>query len=153
MKNITFPILAERFAQSIDQYIREELRREGINDLQPCHGYILKALLANPVVSVMELSVLTHKSKSTVSIHAHKLEECGYIEKRRSPLDARLHVIMLTPKGRALEPVMRQTPRMEQNFSQAGTVQIGFTSWLHYMGGIGFSIRGWHKSVKAVGRN
>ena len=105
MKNITFPILAERFAQSIDQYIREELRREGIDDLQPCHGYIL---LSNPVVSVMELSVLAHKSKSTVSIHASKLEACGYIEKRRSPLDARLHVIMLTPKGRALEPVIKR---------------------------------------------
>ena len=108
MKNITFPILAERFAQSIDQYIREELRREGIDNLQPCHGYILKALLSNPVVSVMELSVLAHKSKSTVSIHASKLEACGYIEKRRSPLDARLHVIMLTPKGRALEPVIKR---------------------------------------------
>ncbi len=115
MKNITFPYLADRFAQSIDQYITQELRREGIDDLSPCHGYLLKALMTNPVVSVLELSAITHKSKSTVSTHASKLEAHGYIEKRRSPLDARLHIIMLTPKGRALEPIIKRISSKLEN--------------------------------------
>ena len=48
---------------------------------------------------------------------------------------------------------VRQTSKMEQFFSQAGTGVTGFSLWLHSKKSSGFKTRWWLKSAEPVGRS
>ena len=71
----------------------------------------------------MELTRLTHRSKSTVSALADKLVKLGYVQKQRSSEDSRVVLLTLTERGLLLQPVMqtisdRLAVHMTKGFSQ-----------------------------------
>ena len=107
MKNTRIPFLAGRLSDAASRFIEAELREAGYSDLLPSHGDLLNALMMHEELSVLELTKLTHRSKSTVSALADKLVALGYIEKRRSTEDSRVMLLTLSDKGRAVEPVMQ----------------------------------------------
>lgn len=106
MQNTRIPFLAGRLSDAASRFIEAELREAGYSDLLPSHGDLLNALMMHKELSVLELTKLTHRSKSTVSALADKLVALGYIEKRRSTEDSRVMLLTLSDKGRAVDPVM-----------------------------------------------
>lgn len=117
MKNTKIPFLAGRLSDVASRFIENELRDAGYNDLLPCHGDILNALLMHKELSVVELAKLTHRSKSTISALADKLVTLGYVVKHRSIADSRVIFLSLSDKGRQVEPTM-------QNISQKLTHRL-----------------------------
>ena len=69
------------------------------------------------------IAAKTHRTKSTVSALADRLEKFGYLERRRSSEDARVVGLYLTEKGRALKPAFS---RISDRLSER--VCAGFTS-------------------------
>ena len=123
MTHTCIPFLAGRLSEVVSQFILRELRRAGIDDLLPCHGDLLQVLLERKTVTVMELTRLTHRSKSTVSALADKLVKLGYVQKQRSSEDSRVVLLTLTERGLLLQPVMqtisdRLAVHMTKGFSQ-----------------------------------
>ena len=106
MQNTRIPFLAGRLSDKVSRFIEAELCEAGYSDLLPSHGDLLNALMMHEELSVLALTKLTHRSKSTVSALADKLVALGYIEKRRSTEDSRVMLLTLSDKGRAVEPVM-----------------------------------------------
>ena len=97
-ENTRIPFLAGRLSEATSTFILESLKREGMGELLPCHGDILHVLTEQETATVMELSRLTHRSKSTVSALVTKLVDLGYVVSERisSELDA-LVTRSLTP--------------------------------------------------------
>src|SRR5262245_19623091 len=58
--------------------------------------------LATPAHSIRELSRRTLTDPSSISVVVARLEARGFVERRRSPADARRSELSLTPEGRAL---------------------------------------------------
>ncbi len=97
--------LSGRLLDYANTFIHEELVREGINDILPCHGDILYAVFRKRGQKVTEIAAMTHRSKSTVSAMVEKLRDLGYLKKERDKDDPRAQVISPTPKGEAIMPV------------------------------------------------
>lgn len=99
--------LAGRFLERANDTIARALEREGLgDDILPSHGDIFNVLFHAPEgLGVRALAERTHRSKSTVSVLTDRLEKRGYLTKIRDEQDARLTVLRLTEKGRALQPV------------------------------------------------
>ena len=76
-ENTRIPFLAGRLSEATTTFILESLKREGMGELLPCHGDILHVLTEQETATVMELSRLTHRSKSTVSALVTKLVDLG----------------------------------------------------------------------------
>ena len=104
-ENTRIPFLAGRLSEATSTFILESLKREGMGELLPCHGDILHVLTEQETATVMELSRLTHRSKSTVSALVTKLVDLGYVARERSAEDSRVINLRLTEKGRAFIPV------------------------------------------------
>lgn len=121
MQNTQIPFLAGRLSDAASRFIESELRDAGYADLLPCHGDLLNALMKHEELSVLELTKLTHRSKSTVSALADKLVALGYIEKHRSHDDCRVVLLTLSKKGKEMEPVMR---RISQKLAERVTRDI-----------------------------
>ena len=97
-ENTRIPFLAGRLSEATSTFILESLKREGMGELLPCHGDILHVLTEQETATVMELSRLTHRSKSTVSALVTKLVDLGYVARE----------LRLTEKGRAFIPVSKR---------------------------------------------
>ena len=97
-ENTRIPFLAGRLSEATSTFILESLKREGMGELLPCHGDILHVLTEQETATVMELSRLTHRSKSTVV-------DLGYVARERSAEDSRVINLRLSEKGRAFIPV------------------------------------------------
>ena len=123
MKNTQAVFLAGRLNEAADDFLLAELRREGAEGLVPSHGDILSALLRQDGLPMSAIATKTHRTKSTVSALADRLEKYGYLERRRSSEDARVVGLYLTEKGRALKPAFS---RISDRLSER--VCAGFTS-------------------------
>ena len=123
MKNTQAVFLAGRLNEAADDFLLAELRREGAQGLVPSHGDILSALFREDGMPMSAIAAKTHRTKSTVSALADRLEKSGYLERRRSSEDARIVGLYLTEKGRALKPAFS---RISDRLSER--VCAGFTS-------------------------
>ncbi|MGN1210023.1 MAG: MarR family winged helix-turn-helix transcriptional regulator [Duodenibacillus sp.] len=100
--------LAGRLTALANQRIAARLEREGLSGLLPAHGDLLVHLFTEEALTVSELARRTHRTKSTVSVLAGKLERLGYLERRRREDDQRALAVSLTEQGRALERVFEE---------------------------------------------
>ena len=108
MTHVRIVHLAGRLTALANQRIAERLEREGLVGLLPAHGDLLVHLFTEDALTVSELARRTHRTKSTVSVLAGKLERLGYIERRRREDDQRALAVSLTDAGRALERVFEE---------------------------------------------
>lgn len=109
-----------RIFKSIQEYSEEVLKVFGVTGPQL---WLLKILHVEDGTPVGELSQKMFLHISTVSSIINRLEEKGYIERKRTKTDRRLVLIHLTEKGqkiitRAPEPAQGKLLHGLQNLSQ-----------------------------------
>ena len=97
--------LSGRLVDSANQFIAEELVRNGLEGIVPSHGDILCVLYQEDGLAISEIARRTRRTKSTICVLAGKLEKNGYVERRPDPDDRRALGLWLTDKGKAAKPV------------------------------------------------
>lgn len=90
------------------RFILRELAARGVRGWVPSHGATLSVLFHEGQMRMSELAERIHRDKSTVTTLVGKLEEFGYVTRRKDPTDARASCVLLTKKGRALESTFRE---------------------------------------------
>ena len=87
------------------KFIENKLKTNNLSELIPTHGNILTALYeSTEKMTMKEISKKIGKDKSTVTSLVRKLETLGYVQKEVSSIDKRNTYILLTSKGKELEP-------------------------------------------------
>ena len=87
------------------KFIENKLKANNLSELIPTHGNILTALYeSTEKMTMKEISKKIGKDKSTVTSLVRKLETLGYVQKEVSSIDKRNTYILLTSKGKELEP-------------------------------------------------
>ena len=87
------------------RFIEKKLKDNDINDLIISHGNILTALYeSDGQLTMSQIAKKIGKDKSTVTPLIDKLLKIGYIEKIKNEEDKRVTYIILTEKGKKLEP-------------------------------------------------
>lgn len=82
------------------QFLNEELKKAGVEELNSSHGTILSALYDNDgQLTMNEISRYIARRKSSVTDMVRKLEKLGYIERKHDEKDARVINVSLTEKG------------------------------------------------------
>lgn len=87
------------------KYILDELRANHIRGIVPSHGSIMYELFKDKKLSMKALAERIDRDKSTVTSLVQKLMKMGYVKKIKDESDYRVTYIVLTTKGKELEPV------------------------------------------------
>lgn len=98
-KNALVVARTGRLLEAANGFIAARLKNSALADLQPCHGDMLFHIHQNPGIKVTELSLKTHRTKSTTSVLCDKLVALGYIEKRKCAQDPRAFELYLTEQA------------------------------------------------------
>ncbi|SRR6056297_458101 len=112
------------------RFIENGLGLEGLNGLCASHGTILSALYSqNRALSMKEISKIIYRNKSTTWQLVDKLVKEGYIEKTRCKDDGRVSYVVLTDKGREIQPSFesisaRLIEKAYENFSDDETAEL-----------------------------
>ncbi len=85
--------------------IIKELHANQIYGIVPSHGGILYALFKDGELSMKSLAERIDRDKSTVTTLVQKLIKMGYVKKIKDENDNRVFYIVLTQKGKELEPI------------------------------------------------
>lgn len=93
------------------RFITEELRAHLVQGIAPSHGGILSALYEDGKLPMRALAKRIGRDKSTVTALVDKLIRRGYVKKEKGEEDRRQNFIVLTKKGRDLEPVFDKISR------------------------------------------
>lgn len=115
-----------RIFKSIQQYSEEVLREFGVTGPQL---WLLKSLQTEEGASVSELSQKMFLHISTISSMINRLEDKGYIERKRTKRDRRKVFIHLTKDGqkiisKAPEPAQGKLLHWLQNLSQGEVLRL-----------------------------
>ena len=103
--------LSGRLTAGANALIARELLTRGIADVVPAYGDILVALFDNDGMTMTDLAVHTHRTKSTISVLVVKLEKLGYVTRSQNEADRRVSNVFLTEKGKNLKPVFQAVSR------------------------------------------
>ena len=99
---------ASRLRTLGNEIILAGLRRHGVVGIVPSHGDILHILLHDGSCTMSELARRIGRTRSTVTALVRKLEQAGYVQQLTDTSDGRGRRVLLTPQGRALQPVFAQ---------------------------------------------
>ncbi|MEX1376399.1 MAG: MarR family transcriptional regulator [Eubacteriales bacterium] len=104
MKDIyrSIPSRVSSLRHSMNEYLVQQMRKAGWNEISPSHGGIIYALLKNEVLSMKEIAQRVKRDPSTVTTLVNKLVKLGYAEYKRNPDDMRSKQVSLTAKGKEL---------------------------------------------------
>jgi DNA-binding MarR family transcriptional regulator len=90
------------------KFIIEELKVNHINGIIPSHGGILSSLFKDEKLPMKSLAVRIDRDKSTVTTLVQKLIELGYVKIVKEESDQRVNYVVLTKKGKELEPIFNE---------------------------------------------
>jgi DNA-binding MarR family transcriptional regulator len=110
--------LLAQVGQHAAEMFAERISPEG---LTPAQAGILGAISAEPGQSQQALSNHFGLLPSRMVAYLDDLEERGYVERRRSPTDRRLHALHLTPAG---EELMTRLARLARQHDQLLTAAL-----------------------------
>ena len=96
--------LISRIRENGNNFIISKLKESGYAQLSPSHGDILVVLYKYEKLTMKEISEKIHRTKATVSVLIDKLEKAELVKREKSQDDARNIFIILTQKGKSLEP-------------------------------------------------
>lgn len=105
MKTSDVISLISKIRQKVNSLIEAEMAAGGMEGIAVSHGDIIFSLLRKQKMTMAEIAAKISKDKSTVTALIDKLVRLGYVKKERDSEDTRVVYVMLTDKGRALEPV------------------------------------------------
>ncbi|MEF2966142.1 MarR family transcriptional regulator [Paenibacillus sp. M1] len=100
--------MISRINDAVNKLIVAELEKHGVSDIVPSHGDILSLLFHSYGMSISELAAKINRTQPTVTVLVHKLEQLGYVTRRKDEKDKRVTLISLTDKGEQLGPVFRK---------------------------------------------
>jgi DNA-binding MarR family transcriptional regulator len=86
-----------------NEFLLNEMKKIGFEDLSPSHGSILAALFKYNEATMTEIANLIRRDRSTVTVLVNKLIRLGYIACKKNLNDSRSNIIYLTEKGRRFE--------------------------------------------------
>ncbi len=89
--------------RSINIYLSKELEPYGIGSGQ---FPFFKFLMHNEGVSQESFASSFKYDRATITRSVNKLEEMGYVIRKRDPSDKRAYCVYLTDKGREMKPVL-----------------------------------------------
>ncbi len=89
--------------RSINIYLSKELEPYGIGSGQ---FPFFKLLMHHEGVSQESLASSLKYDRATITRSVNKLEEMGYVIRKRDPCDKRAYCVYLTGKGREMKPVL-----------------------------------------------
>ncbi len=92
--------------RNINKLWDEAFKRHG---LSPAHGYLLRAVLANPGMSQKELADELLLDPSTITRFIDALSTRRLVERRPSKDNARESTVVPTARGKALHKELEQT--------------------------------------------
>ena len=92
--------------RNINEYIVQELRKNGIKGVVNSHGAILMVLSDEDKLNYSELSERVGKTRQTMTTLIRKLEKEGYIDITLSEKDKRNKIVSLSEKGKEFIPLM-----------------------------------------------
>ena len=95
---LDLPVLLLSAARALVDGIDAGVRARGFADLRPAHGFAF-ARLAGDGATVGQLAEHLDVTKQAASQMVEELVTKGYVERRAHPGDARVRLIVLTPKG------------------------------------------------------
>ncbi len=96
--------LISKTRQDSSAFLEEELKAVGLNGLIASHGAILGALFRHDgKLKMKEIADLINRDKSTITYLVNRLNESGYVIRKKSGKDSRETYISLTDKGWAME--------------------------------------------------
>lgn len=101
-------------------HLTAALARRGITDILPAHGSVLHALFQQSPIPMSVLAETIGRKKNTVTSLVGTLEERGYCRREASPQDARVQLVWLTDKGKALYPLQAEIPQALLDKAWAG---------------------------------
>ncbi len=123
MLNYHTASLIGKIKEQVHLRIVSELAKRNIEGIVPSHGDILVKLYENNGLSIKELAENIRRTQPTVTVLVNKLEQLGYVERVKQEEDARITSIMLTKKGRELEPVFREVSAILNDTLYGGLTQ------------------------------
>ncbi|WP_223066078.1 MarR family winged helix-turn-helix transcriptional regulator [Paenibacillus caui] len=100
--------MISKIRDAANQVIVTELHKHGVDNIVPSHGDILTFLYQQDGLSVKELAHKIRRKQPTVTVLVDKLVKLGYVQRTKMEEDTRVTRVMLTEKGRQLEPVFRE---------------------------------------------
>jgi len=113
-----------RIRKKSGRFIESFLESKGLKGIGASHGTILSALYSEKrALSMNEISKLIYRNKSTTTQLVNKLVTGGYVEKTRCKNDKRVSYVVLTDKGREIQPAFESISKKliekaYENFSE-----------------------------------
>lgn len=114
--------LITRLQERAYRYLARELKRRGIEGIEPSHGAIIRQLSVHGSLSMSRLAALIDRTKPTVTVLVRKLVKHGYLERVQDSMDSRVTQIHLTDKAKALADDFQEISRQMRQ-----TIYRGFT--------------------------
>ena len=97
-------------ARYVEQRVSDAILAAGYDDLTPAMGRAA-ARLSDDGIRVTELAEQARITKQSASVLVDQLERAGYVERVPDPSDARARLVVIAPRGRAVQQVARRTER------------------------------------------
>lgn len=88
-----------RLQERAFRFVSAELKKRGIDSVEPSHGAILRQLSLHGPLPMSRLAQLIDRTKPTMTVLVNKLEAHGYVERFADPADNRVAMVRLTDKA------------------------------------------------------
>ncbi|GAA3685863.1 MarR family winged helix-turn-helix transcriptional regulator [Nocardioides ginsengisoli] len=94
-------------ARYVEQRVADAILAAGYDDLTPAMARIA-ARLGDDGIRVTDLAAQARVTKQSASVLVDQLERASYVARVPDPADARARLVVLAPRGRAVQRVARQ---------------------------------------------
>ncbi len=97
--------LCAAIRETANQFIIDELEKNGIEGMVPSHGAILNALYKNNSMTMKDIATAIKRKQPTVTVLIDRLVDNGYVLKQKDNEDTRVTNIILTAKGKDFQTI------------------------------------------------
>jgi len=108
-------------ARHVEQRVSDAVVAAGYDDLTPAMARVA-ARLSEDGIRVTELAAQARITKQSASVLVDQLERAAYVVRVPDPGDARARLVVIAPRGRAVQRVAR---REERVIEQEWTAHLG----------------------------
>ena len=108
-------------ARYVEQRVADAIRAAGYDDLTPAMARIA-ARLSDDGIRVTDLAAQARVTKQSASVLVDQLERASYVARVPDPSDARARLVVIAPRGRAVQQVARQ---VEAAIEREWTAHLG----------------------------
>lgn len=108
-------------ARHVEQRVGDAILAAGHDDLTPAMARVA-ARLSEEGIRVTDLAAQARITKQSASVLVEQLERAAYVERVPDPSDARARLVVIAPRGRAVQRIAR---RVERQVEREWTRHLG----------------------------